>query len=115
MTNKFINKKTFIKQKAFSLAEAMIILLITSVTLAATAPIITRNHDEINCFWTQLTNGGIYYNDGETQQVWPVAIGTNTLEESEKNNPLTIAVPKASDLPQNPKILLQDKIGRAHV
>src|SRR5574344_2812231 len=78
-------------KRAFSLAEAMITMLIVSVTLAAIAPVITRKHDERNCYWKKSqTETGIYYNDGIENSILPVAIGTKIPSD---NVPLTIEVP----------------------
>src|SRR5574344_670018 len=94
--------ETLNKRKAFSLAEAMIALLLVSLTLAAVAPVITRRQHLIDCFWQPFAQGnGIYYNNGETQQIWPVAIGTSVAVE---NVPLTISVPTDLNTLENPKI-----------
>lgn len=63
------------KTKGFSLAELLIGLLIVSILMAASMPIITqRKTTGSSSYWMSLNNSDIYYGIGNTK----VGIGTST-------------------------------------
>jgi len=62
-------KSALIKQRAFTLAEMMVVLLILSIIMAAFAPVMTtRSKTNQNSPWKYATNGSdAYYGTGATQ------------------------------------------------
>ena len=69
------------KKQAFSLMEMMVVMLVVSIILALSAPMITKKTvgaGQGHCLWTSLPGGNIGFN--ANQNAVSVVIGGNTSE-----------------------------------
>ncbi len=81
-------------KRGFSLAEALITLMIVSLILAAVIPVMSKKQNTVDSMWRYASNNSDIYFANSTSQT--AVIGSNTVPASSKGSRLLIATPEDS-------------------
>ncbi len=81
-------------KKGFSLAEALITLMIVSLILAAVIPVMSKKQNTVDSMWRYASNNSDIYFANSTSQT--AVIGSNTVPASSKGSRIVIVTPKDS-------------------